>query len=119
MAAVTNLEFTFAVSSPVIAHSNSLIRSGDDHDATAGAIYCDSFQCSDGYALIDNADREECRWGKCSDSQCCNKVCSSFDCPRRFSPVEYSDTVVCKDFGCTKRLCCEKGDTYVEWILHR
>ena len=114
MAAVTNLEFTFAVSSPVIAHSNSLIRSGDDHDATAGAIYCDSFQCSDGYALIDNADREECRWGKCSDSQCCNKVCSSFDCPTNLLPVEDSDTTVCEDSGCTEDLCCEMGKASYE-----
>ena len=73
-------------------------------------VYCDSYDCPSGYALIDDADGKECNKGKCNRSVCCNKVCSSFDCPSNLSPVEDSDTTVCKNDECTRRQCCEQSE---------
>ena len=80
-------------------------------------VYCDSYKCPYGYALIDDADREECKYGKCEKSKCCNKVCSSYDCPKYYEPVDDSDTTVCKDNKCTKDQCCQKGETPPEYTL--
>ena len=80
-----------------------------NYDQTSDPIYyCDSFNCSDGYTLIDNAADEECVGGKCQASQCCDMVCISFDCPKKYSLVEDADTIVCEGSGCTQDLCCEK-----------
>ena len=75
-------------------------------------VYCDSYKCSYGYALIDNADDVECKRGKCKESQCCDKVCSSYDCPKYYELVHDADSTVCKDYKCTKDQCCKKGETY-------
>ena len=76
-------------------------------------VYCDSYDCPYGYALIDKADDVKCKWGKCKKSQCCDKVCSSYDCPDYYEPVDHADTTVCKDYKCTKDQCCEKGESAV------
>ena len=80
-------------------------------------VYCDSYKCPYGYALIDDADHEECKYGKCEKSKCCDKVCSSYDCPKYYEPVDDSDTTVCKDSKCTKEECCKKGETTLENTL--
>ena len=36
-------------------------------------VYCDSYDCLYGYALIDNAEDVKCKGGKCSKDQCCQK----------------------------------------------
>ena len=79
-------------------------------------VYCDSYNCPYGYALIDDADHEECEYGKCEKSKCCDKVCSSYD-PKYYEPVDDSDTTVCKDSKCTKEECCKKGETTLENTL--
>ena len=83
---------------------------------TADTVYCDSFKCSSGYTLIDNADQQECKNGKCEKSLCCNKVCSSYDCPKYYELVDDADSTVCKDYKCTKDQCCEKGEHTGGWF---
>ena len=68
-------------------------------------VYCDSYKCPYGYALIHDVNHEECKYGKCEKSKCCDKVCSSYDCPKYYEPVDDSDTTVCKDSKCTKEKC--------------
>ena len=80
---------------------------------SAETTNCESYKCPYGYALIDDADHEECKYGKCEKSKCCDKVCSSYDCPKYYEPVDDSDTTVCKDSKCTKDQCCEKGESAV------
>ena len=77
-------------------------------------VYCDSYKCSYGYALIDNADDVECKRGKCKESQCCDKVCSSYDCPKYYELVHDAGSTVCKDYKCTKDQCCKKGEACFE-----
>ena len=81
------------------------------HAYAAETATCASYKCPYGYALIDDADHEECKYGKCEKSKCCDKVCSSYDCPKYYEPVDDSDTTVCKDSKCTKEECCQKGET--------
>ena len=80
-------------------------------------VSCDSYECPYGYALIDDADHEECEYGKCEKSKCCDKVCSSYDCPKYYELVDDSDTTVCKDSKCTEEECCKKGETTLENTL--
>ena len=72
---------------------------------TTETVYCDSYKCPYGYALIHDVNHEECKYGKCEKSKCCDKVCSSYDCPKYYEPVDDSDTTVCKDSKCTKEKC--------------
>ena len=85
---------------------------------TSVKLYCDSFDCPSGYALIDTADDEECTNRQCKTSTCCDKVCSSFTCPKKLALVEDADTTVCKDNMCTSDQCCKDGESYSPAYLH-
>ena len=80
---------------------------------TAETTNCASFECPYGYALVDDADDEVCKYGKCDKSKCCDKVCSSYDCPKYYELVDDSDTTVCKDYKCTKDQCCVPRESAV------
>ena len=83
---------------------------------TSDPIYCDSFECSYGYALVKAAADEECRRGVCTESQCCELVCSSFDCPSENPPVENANTTMCRPSGCTANRCCKMGKSDSEGV---
>ena len=70
-------------------------------------VYCDSYECPYGYALIDDADHEECEYGKCEKSKCCDKVCSSYDCPKHYKLKSGYDKIKCDYSGCTTDKCCK------------
>ena len=75
------------------------------------SVNCSSFKCSDGYILIENADNKECKKGKCSGSQCCDKVCSIYNCNVGYSMIEDANSTVCVDSRCTRNQCCTEGET--------
>lgn len=75
-------------------------------------VYCDSYKCSHGYALIDNYDAVTCKRGKCDQSRCCDKICSGYDCPKHYELVHDADTTVCKDYQCSDDQCCKRGEAY-------
>ena len=77
----------------------------------AATVYCDGFQLSNCYALIDNANHEECTHGKCEKSQCCNKVYSGYDCSEYYDLADDADTTLCKTNKCTTDQSGEKGET--------
>ena len=81
-------------------------------------VYCDSYKCPYGYALVDDAAYMKCKWGKCDKSQSCDKVISSYDCPKYYELVDDADDTVCKNNKCTKDQCCEKGEACFESIPH-
>ena len=89
-----------------------LVATDDNHDKTSGTTYCDSVECLDGYALIDDAANEECEMGTCQESRCCNTLCSGLDCPAKYSLVNNSGAIVCGDSGCTDDLYCEMGKIF-------
>ena len=70
-------------------------------------VYCDSYKCPYGYALIDDADHEECKYGKCEKSKCCDKVCSSVDYPKHYKLKNGYDKIKCDYSGCTTDKCCK------------
>lgn len=83
-----------------------------------GNPFCDSFTCSDGLVLIEDAVNTRCNRPKCKDSQCCEMACSSHKCPANYSPVKDADTIACNKAGCTRVLCCELGEKHPETPSH-
>ena len=83
-----------------------------DSIQTADTGYNDSFECSDGCALIANCRSEVFSISGCSESECCDKVCSSYDSPRGWSLMGDSGTTVCDHSQCTREQRCEQGETH-------
>lgn len=75
-------------------------------------VFCDSYNCPWGWAVVHDAYDIKCKWDTCDKSQCCDKVCSSYSCPKYYELVDDADHVVCKDYKCSRDKCCEKGETY-------
>lgn len=71
-------------------------------------VYCDSYDCMDGYKLIDDADEVEWHDRKCDECQCCKPepVCSNYKCPKSYDAKRGSDEITCHYSGCTTDECC-------------
>lgn len=49
-----------------------LANVANDCDETSD-VFCSSFECSDGYSLVDDADKTECKDTGCTKKLCCEK----------------------------------------------
>lgn len=68
--------------------------------------FCDSYECSDGYTLVDDAEKVECEDNICKKSQCCEPACSQYTCPKNCTPKGGSSTIKCHISGCNTDTCC-------------